>query len=453
MTLSSGTKLSHYEILEPIGAGGMGEVYRARDTKLGREVAIKVLPEELSRDRERLARFEREAKLLAALNHPAIAHLYGFEEESGTSFLVMELVEGETLADRIARGPIPIDEAIPLFIQIAEGIEAAHDKGIVHRDLKPANIMITPEGKVKILDFGLAKAFADEEREPLQSSLSPTLTKGTALGTILGTASYMSPEQARGKAVDKRTDVWAFGCCVYESVTGKKTFDGETVTDILAAVVKTEPDWAGVPTTLRRLLRRCLAKDPRRRLKDIADARLELEEPEETVVEPTPARRSSLLPWILTAASLVAATGLLVSRGAREAERVHRFQVALPEFLRLNRGASPVISPDGERIVFTAIDESGRPTLWLRSFDALEVQKLAGTEGAGFPFWSPDSRRVGFFAESELCIVDLEHLLEKCAISREGAEEAAPGTMTGSSFSRTGVGSHEWPRREARSRS
>ena len=218
MSLSLGTMLGVYEILAPIGKGGMGEVYRARDTKLGREVAIKVLPEELAKDRERVSRFEREAKLLASLNHPAIATLYGFEE----GFLVMELVEGETLAERIARSSLPIDEAIPLFIQIAEGLEAAHEKGIIHRDLKPPNIKITPDGKIKILDFGLAKAFAPEADVAAETSKSPTLTKGTALGAIMGTASYMSPEQARGKTIDKRTDIWAFGCCLYEARSGKK---------------------------------------------------------------------------------------------------------------------------------------------------------------------------------------------------------------------------------------
>ena len=246
MRLSPGTKLGHYDVVESIGVGGMGEVYRARDTKLGRDVAIKVLPEEFSRDKERLDRFEREARLLAQLNHANIATLHGLEEHDAQQFLVMELVEGETLAERIARGPIPIDEAIPLFTHIAEGLEAAHEKVIVHRDLKPANIKIGPDGKPKILDFGLAK---DYGRKPSASNLaeSPTLTKGTATGVIQGTAPYMSPEQARGKEVDKRSDIWAFGCVLYEALCGRKPFDGDTVADVLGAIVKTEPDWDRLP--------------------------------------------------------------------------------------------------------------------------------------------------------------------------------------------------------------
>ena len=291
-------KLGAYEVLELIGAGGMGEVYRARDTKLGREVAIKVLPEALSQDKERLARFEREAKLLASLNHPGIATLYGLEEDAGKPFLVMELVEGETLAEQIARGPISVDEALPLFIQIAEGLEAAHEKGIIHRDLKPANIKITPDNNVKILDFGLAKAFLPEDDVSAETSQSPTLTRGTALGAIMGTASYMSPEQARGKPVDKRTDVWAFGCCLYETLNAKRPFDGENITDILAAVVRAEPELeklpSDTPAAVQRMIRRCLTKDRRQRLRDIGDARIELIElPEdETSRHKTPARSS-----------------------------------------------------------------------------------------------------------------------------------------------------------------
>lgn len=266
MPLKQGTTLGHYEILELIGKGGMGEVYRAKDATLGRDVAIKVLPEELAGDKQRLDRFKREARLLAKLNHTNIATLHGLEEHDGRWFLVMELVEGETLAERIFRGPIPMDEAIQLFLQIAEGLEAAHGKGIIHRDLKPPNIKIGPNGEIKILDFGLAK-FAEAETESAGGgdSHSPTLTKGTALGAIMGTASYMSPEQARGKPVDKQTDIWAFGCCLYEALTGKRAFDGETVTDILAAVVKTEPDWslmsAAVPSNIAKLVRRALSKN------------------------------------------------------------------------------------------------------------------------------------------------------------------------------------------------
>ena len=267
-----GSTLAHYEILDELGRGGMGVVYRARDTKLGREVAIKVLPAELAEDSERLSRFEREAKLLAQLNHPGIATLHGFEKVDGTPFLVMELVEGETLAERIARGPIPWDEARALFTQIAEAIEAAHGKGVLHRDLKPANIKITPDGRIKILDFGLAKALQEDDIH-VESSQSPTRTRGTALGAILGTASYMSPEQARGKELDRRTDIWAFGCCLYEALTGRKVFDGETVSDIFVEVLKGEPDWGALPPTapVRGILRRCLEKEPRRRLRDIGD--------------------------------------------------------------------------------------------------------------------------------------------------------------------------------------
>ncbi len=280
MSLEPGTTFGHYTIGRLLGKGGMGEVYRARDTKLGRDVAVKVLPEELSRDKERAARFEREARLLAQLNHQNIATLYGLEEHNGQLFLVMEVVEGDTLAERIARGPIPVDEALSLLIQIAEGLDAAHAKGIIHRDLKPANVKITPEGQIKILDFGLAKAFFLERDVSAETSQSPTLTKGTALGVIMGTPGYMSPEQARGKPVDKRTDVWAFACCLYEVLTRKKAFDGETVTDVIAAVVNREPDFDALPVecpqNVRVLLTRCLRKNARERPKDIGDLGLAL---------------------------------------------------------------------------------------------------------------------------------------------------------------------------------
>ncbi len=287
MPLETGTRLGSYEIVAPIGAGGMGEVYRARDSKLGREVAVKVLPEAFSQDKERVSRFEREARLLASLNHPGIATIHGLEEDGGRQLLVMELVEGETLADRIARGAIPVDDATSIFTDIAEALEAAHERGVIHRDLKPANIKITPDGKVKLLDFGLAKAF-EPEQAIADFSQSPTLTrlrqgyggqaKGTALGAIMGTASYMSPEQACGKPVDKRTDIWAFGCCLYEALTGKKAFEGEVVTETLAAVLKNDPDWkalpAGVPGALHQALRLCLENDKNDRLCDVGDLRL-----------------------------------------------------------------------------------------------------------------------------------------------------------------------------------
>ena len=396
MTLEAGQKLAHYEILEPIGKGGMGEVYRARDTKLGREVAIKVLPDAFAEDRERLARFEREARLLASLNHPNIATLHGLEESGGIRFLVMELVPGETLAERIAAGPLPVDEALPLFMEIADGLSAAHEKGVIHRDLKPANIMVTPEGKPKILDFGLAKEYGKEtsvsnlsesptrlrqgfgETGPVRQGFGEAsrASKGTATGVIMGTAAYMSPEQARGKPVDKRTDLWAFGCVLYEALTGRQAFGGETSSDVLAAILRNEPEWQHLPSSTpeawHRLLRRCLTKDPRERLRDAGDARLELTDMTDAA---QPKRRGPLMPWIVAASALSVAIFLWAfsARDMLEPASPVRFKIQLPETERLpvSRGSSLLdISPDGKRIVYAAqSDETTQ--LYLRGFDEL----------------------------------------------------------------------------------
>ena len=374
MSLTPGTKLGLYEILEPIGAGGMGEVYRARDAKLGREVAVKVLPEAFAENKERLARFEREARLLASLNHPNIATIHGLEESDGIRFLVMELVQGETLAERIAKGVIPIEEALPLFLQSAEGLEAAHQKGVIHRDLKPANIMITPEGKVKLLDFGLAKVFAPEFISGERSE-SPTITHaGEEPGVILGTAPYMSPEQARGKVVDRRTDIWAFGCLLYEMLTGRRVFEGETASDTMAAILRGEPDWGllpgSTPPAVRRLLRRCLTKNPRERLQHIGDARIEIEEAlGQTEREPelAEAERSS---WrrplgILAAATLLVAVflaGRLTLQLAPDAgdSAVSRRSAELPPEIPLefNDGRLDVIENLSESLASDMLDLS-----------------------------------------------------------------------------------------------
>jgi len=302
MALAAGSKLGVYSVLDPLGSGGMGEVYRALDTRLGREVAIKGLPEEFSRDPARLSRFEREARMLAALNHPSVAAIYGLEEVDGTKFIVMELVPGETLSEKLSRGGLALEESLSIARQIAEALEAAHERGIIHRDLKPANIKVTPEGRVKVLDLGLAKAFDAKETGPdSDASLSPTLVlEGTQPGVILGTAEFMSPEQARGKPVDKRTDIWAFGCIVYEMLTGRRAFTGETATDVLAAIVTSEPRWDLLPATtplrIRDLLARCLQKDPNRRLRDIGDARIEVEETLAEVVPHRPVRPGTSAP-------------------------------------------------------------------------------------------------------------------------------------------------------------
>jgi serine/threonine-protein kinase len=390
-----GQTLSHYRITAALGAGGMGEVYRATDTKLGRDVAIKVLPAEVSQDPERLARFEREAHLLAALNHPNVAAIYGLEEAEGRPFLVLELVEGEELQQRIERGAIAVEEAIEIARQIAEGLEAAHDKGVVHRDLKPANVKLTPDGKVKVLDFGLAKAWAGDPVTGSSSDLSqsPTLAHtGTQAGVILGTAAYMSPEQARGKAVDRRADVWSFGAVLWEMLTGRPLFGGETLSDIMAAVLTQEPDWsalpAGTPASVRRLLRRALERDPRRRLQAIGEARLVLEDPgSATDFGGTPDGRSRYRTVVAAVAGGLAlfVAGWLVRpappRGDQPVRKLDLFTGHLDAAL----GQMPVISPDGGRVAFVA---EGR--LRVRDLERFEALELPGVDEVLYPSWSPD---------------------------------------------------------------
>jgi serine/threonine-protein kinase len=414
MLLNPGSKLAGYEILAAIGAGGMGEVYKARDTKLSREVAIKVLPEAFSKDKERLARFEREARLLASLNHPNIAAIYDLEESDGMHFLVLELVLGDTLAERIQRGAISVEEALPLFNQIAEGLEAAHETGIIHRDLKPANVKVTPEGKIKILDFGLAKAFG-EEQAVSDLSQSPTMARDeTRAGVILGTAAYMSPEQARGKEVDKRTDIWSLGCVLYEALTGQKAFQGETVTDVLASVVKTEPDWSGLPKNLpwkiRELLERCLRKDPGMRLRDIGDARLEIDDTlsghEAFVGETVTAKghpRFDLLTFIAGVAAASILTSIVVwSLMRSDPLPLRRFAIHIPPSDELVQTYGTIaISPDGRNLVYAASRSGGVDQLYLHPLDQLEPTPIRGTEGSQLPFFSPDGQWIGFWAAGE----------------------------------------------------
>jgi Tol biopolymer transport system component len=423
-----GQNLAHYKITAALGAGGMGEVYRATDTKLNRDVAIKVLPAEVAQDSQRLDRFRREAQLLAALNHPNIASIYGLEEAEGKPFLALELVEGEDLQERLERGAVPVDEALEIAEQIAEALEEAHNKGIVHRDLKPANVKITPDGKAKVLDFGLAKAWAGDdagETAAAELSESPTLTHaGTVAGMILGTAAYMSPEQAKGKPVDKRADVWSFGVVLWEMLTGRGLFLGESVADVIAAVVTKEPELEAVPATtpraVRRLLARCLRKDLRTRLPDIGAARLELQEVlAGSTVEPAAAgtdddtsgatelRRVVRQRWAWAAALLVTAglAGFLASvllTQTPEARPAVHFTFDPPENVTVSDFNPLAVSPDGGSIVFAGRVSAGGSQLWTRTLDAPEVRALPGTEGAGQPFWSPDGSSIAFFAEGEL---------------------------------------------------
>jgi serine/threonine protein kinase/Tol biopolymer transport system component len=438
MPLGPGARLGPYEVVSALGAGGMGEVYRARDTRLKREVALKILPTSFAADPDRLARFQREAEVLASLNHPNIAAIYGLEEgpaEAGPHVraLVMELVEGETLADRIARGAIPVDEALPIAKQIAEALEAAHEQGIIHRDLKPANIKLRPDGTVKVLDFGLAKLNDPNARnvpnvsnDPNAPSMSPTITSPalmTGVGVLLGTAAYMSPEQAKGRPADKRSDIWAFGCVFYEMLTGRRAFPGEDVAETLAAVIKSEPDWQTLPddtpASIRRLLRRCTEKDRRERLHDIGDAQLELKDvlfsrtdaQQPVRVTSLAGRRKRIALVLALIVAVAAAGGMFAWRSivpAAPTEAI-RFSILPPTNTTFGSipgggtGLAPQIalSPDGRQIVFVAASK-GAFTLWVRSLGSLDARELAGTNQAAFPFWSPNSRFIGFFAEGKL---------------------------------------------------
>ena len=418
MVLATGSRLGAYEITGVIGAGGMGEVYRARDARLKREVALKVLHSSVAQDADRVARFQREAEVLASLNHPHIAQIYGIEEAGGATTLVMELVEGEDLAERIARGPIPVEEALPIARQVADALETAHERGIVHRDLKPANIKVRPDGTVKVLDFGLAREAPAPGSRPNALTNSPTLTLPamTAAGVILGTAAYMSPEQARGKPVDRRADVWAFGAVLFEMLSGKRPFPGEDVTDTIASVLRNDPDWrllpADVPDVVRLLIRRCLDKDPHRRPSHLSVATFLLAGGADVATTTTPAvaaagngsRRKVLI--------AVAATTLIVGAGVASAvtwRMAARRSAAPPAPIRFTIAVDTggetwrsvtdrpfVISPDGRSVVYHAMAD-GLPRMFIRTLDALEPRQLAESPLLRTPFFSPDSQWVGFF--------------------------------------------------------
>jgi len=403
-----GRALGSYRVKKLLGIGGMGHVYLASDSKLKRDVAIKVLPNEFCRDPERVSRFQREAELLASLNHPHIATIYDFVNLGDVRFLVLELVEGETLADRLARGPISLDQALPLAKQIAEALEAAHDKGIVHRDLKPANVKIMPGDIIKVLDFGLAKTLGNGE-----ASTPPFGLAGTNRNIVLGTPAYMSPEQAKGQTVDRRTDIFAFGCVLYEMLTGRPTFSGESGTEILGRVMTSEPDWsrlpAGTPWLIQRLLRRMLKKDTRQRLGDIRDARLEIEEIGMETEGLVATGRKIQLAWIVAGTAVLLAAVLAVPairhlRGSLlPSSSETRLQINTPSTTAPFEFA---LSPDGRNMVFV-VSGSGPRRLWLRLLDKTDAQPLPGTDGAYYPFWSADSRSIGFFALGKLYRTDI----------------------------------------------
>ena len=452
-----GRSLAHYRVLSKLGVGGMGEVYRATDTKLGREVAIKVLTSDVARDPERLARFEREARLLASLNHPNIAAIFGIEHAEDGPFLALELVEGEDLAERLSRGPIPVDDALPIARQIALALEAAHGKGIVHRDLKPANIKVTPDGTVKVLDFGLAKAWDGGATSSTPDlSQSPTLMHaGTAAGIILGTAAYMAPEQARGRSTDKRVDIWAFGVVLFEMLSGVRAFPGDTLTDVLAAVVHKDPAWdrlpAATPPVVHRLVRRCLAKSADDRLHDIADARLDIDEARRPAVDALagsrppgePRARVTLSPWrraVLAGAVAVAAlAGIVIGRTSSPVrtptgvDPVRRMSIPGVNWTEadVTEVAQPqnlvALSPDGSRLVYSAVREGTR-RLFMRAFDVFDSQPIKGTENGYGPFFSPDGRSLAFAADGRLKQVSLAGGLPQAFGTAPGLRGAVWGT-------------------------
>jgi serine/threonine-protein kinase len=426
--LAEGTLVAgKYRLLDEIGRGGMGVVYKAEDTKLGRQVAIKVLPEAFTADPERLARFEREARVLASLNNPNIAAIYGVEEADGKRFLVLELVEGENLAERLSRGRLALEDTLEVCRQVAVGLKGAHERGIIHRDLKPSNVKITPEGNVKILDFGLAKAFHEQLSEA-DLNKSPTITADmTRPGVILGTAAYMSPEQARGKVVDKRADIWAFGCILYECLAGKRAFPGETATESIAAMLRGEPDWsllpANLPVNVRAVLGRCLQKDRNLRYHDIADAWIELEAPADYPLETAPSRRPFSTLSIAAYGAVMLTAGLIIDRGLTRYLKPGPSPSVVRSIIKVEPGhwldgmrrtlllqrpsrTAMAISSDGRFAVYSAIEENpgpqARPLLYLRRMDQPEAKPIEGTEGGINPFLSPDNRWVGFWADGKL---------------------------------------------------
>jgi len=426
----TGQRVGPYEIGPRIGAGGMGEVYRADDTKLGRAVAIKILPLAFARDAERRARFEREAQLLASLNHPHIGAIYGLEDHDGMPCLVLELIEGETLAARLRAGPIGVARALLFARQIADALGAAHARGIVHRDLKPANIMLTREGIVKLLDFGLAKA---------RNAAFPSGETTTA-GVVLGTPSYMSPEQARGETTDPRADVWAFGCVVGEMLSGQKTFAGQTPSDVIAAVLATEPAWdrlpPATPDAVRRMLRRCLEKDPARRLHNIADARIEIDDVLRGPVGEDETQASRLMWWrvafvggMVAIAAAVVVLGLFVRDWRESGAAATRLSISTPGFI--SPQLSAVVSPDGRRVAFVSTAGSGRLALWIRAFDDLDARVVPGSEDAAHPFWSPDGRFIAFQADGKVKVAEVSGASAVRVV-------ADPSIRGGGAWSRTG---------------
>jgi Tol biopolymer transport system component len=418
MALAVGTRLGAYEIIAPIGAGGMGEVYRARDTKLKRDVAIKVLPETFMADPARIGRFQREAEVLASLDHPNIGTIYGSIESNGVQALVLALIDGTTLENRITAGALPLAEAVVTAQQIIAALEYAHERGVIHRDLKPANVKITPEGTVKVLDFGLAKVL-DEDLAPASTMDSPTLTLGqTLVGVILGTAAYMSPEQAIGKFADRRSDIFSFGVLFYEVLSGQRAFEGETAAETLISVAKDDPDWsklpAGLPASVEKLLRRCLVKDRKQRLQAIGEARIALDGGPDEDQESAPKQsRQTAIPqmaaWGLAAVLAIAAGAAWFRAPVQDAQSL-RYSIEAPlETHFVNTYFNTAVSPDGHLLVFGAVRNGGSDvTIWLRPMDSLVARELPGTKGANGPFWSPDSRSIAFVAANQLKRLDLQ---------------------------------------------